>query len=95
MNQIANSLILAFQQAAGVSHHLLEITGLNGHFHSAADTLYAYPATTTTFRLVHFTTVVFKIRTSEGKNLQIIYFSQCFLMQREVLEYRAHFYGNW
>ena len=66
MEDIGKTLQQVLQQAVSLSNRVLEFGGLDEHFHAVADTLYSYPVTTTLLA-VHFSTLIFKIRTSEGK----------------------------
>ncbi len=65
-DEAGKTLLLMLNKAVTASHRVLEMSGLQDHFHSAADSLHDYPITTLLI-VVHFITVLFKIRTSEGR----------------------------
>ena len=66
MEDIGKTLQHVLQQAVSLPNRVLEFGGLDEHFHAVADTLYSYPVTTALLA-VHFSTLIFKIRTLEGK----------------------------
>ena len=65
-DEAAKTLLLVLNKVVIGSNRALEMSGLQDHFHSAADSLYDYPITTLLI-VVHFITVLFKIKTSEGR----------------------------
>ena len=64
-DEASKTLLLVLNKVVIGSNRALEMSGLQDHFHSAADSLHDYPITTLLI-VVHFITVLFKIKTSEG-----------------------------
>ena len=70
-NQAGKTLLLVLNKAVAASSRGLELSGLEDQFHSAADSLHDYPISTL-LMVVHFITILFKIRTSEGRLLYFV-----------------------
>jgi hypothetical protein len=64
-DEASKILLLVLNKGLTASNRVLEMSALQDQFHSAADSLHDYPITTLLI-VVHFITVHFKIRTSEG-----------------------------
>ena len=75
-DDIGKLMVQLLNKGVAGSSRVLEISGLQEQFHSAADSLHDYPITTLLI-VVHFITVIFKIRTSEGKCS--VHYLQCIL----------------
>lgn len=59
-------LLFVLNKVASASDHVLQMSGLEHLFHSAAGSLHDYPVTTLLI-VAHFITVLLKIRTTEGR----------------------------
>ena len=73
-DEAGKTLLLVLNKGVSGSSRVLEMSGLEDQFHSAADSLHNYPISTLLI-VVHFITILFKIRTSEGKLGYILQYS--------------------